>query len=137
MEQVENEVPVSRRVRQSERPRLNVDGVVYYRIIKYKRLTYEVYKGPVYKGPVTYNSITLPPLLKKPYSQYIESRFTSDIPCHAQCVERAVANTHRVVKKRKTEESQLDCLLNTLKSRKETPRRVTKKGYYEDFLPSR
>ena len=105
-----------------------------YKIVKYNRFTYEVYKGPLSKGPVCFNDITLPPLLIKPYSQYIQNRFDSDIPCHSQCVERAVATTHRVVKKRKTEEAQMDCLLGTIKSRKETPKRVTKKRYYEEFL---
>ena len=116
------------KVREFERPLLNFEAPTYYTMVQYegkrKNKRFLVYKGATYKPDPSREEptqpVTVPPLVEgKDLDYFISRPFDTDIPCHSQATERAVATTHRCVKKRKTEKTQMDTLLSTVASRKE------------------
>ena len=133
------------KVREFERPLLNFDAATYYTMVQYTGKTtskrYKVYKGANFKPEASRDSptqpVTVPPLVEgMDLDSFVRRPFDTDIPCHSQATERAVATTHGCVKKRKTEKTQMDTLLSTVASRKENTNRVVKKRYLQDFVNS-
>ena len=132
---------MSWRIRPFERPLIDFSAPNYYKMIQYsgnvRSKKFLIYKGPAYKGEQVKRPVTRPPLLEgKDIRAFLVRPFDSEIPCHSQAVERAVATTFSCVKKRKTEKGQMDNLLSTVAARKEPTRRVLKKRYFQDFARS-
>ncbi len=80
--------------------------------------------------------VTIPPLLQSLTAGELESirqvPFSCTIPCHTQTVEHAVATVSKCAKRRRTEDTQLMSVLQTVAARQELSKRVTHKLYRKE-----
>ena len=89
------------------------------------------------KGPVQHEAVTLPPIIKQMSREQVDAIIDTplqvDFPCHSQTVEHGVATTTQCVKRRRKEDTQLACVLQTVEARTLQPHRVTHKRCKMDY----
>ena len=89
------------------------------------------------KGDIPLEPVTLPPIIMKMSREQIDSIVDTPLeiqfPCHSQTVEHGVATTTQCVKRMRTENTQLACVLQTVDARASIPNKVTLKRFREDF----
>mgnify|MGYP006267958819 CR=1 FL=1 len=81
--------------------------------------------------------VTLPPIIKAMTVDQIDAILDTPLqvgfPCHSQTVEHGVATTTQCVKRMRSRETQLACVLQTVDGRESFPNKVTHKRFREDF----
>ena len=142
--------PKKKTIREFNLPVLNFKAKNYTELTKLKmkkvtgpgnppsEITFPIYvRG--YKGPQKSNPVTMPPILSlltdEQIDDIIDSPITSEFPCHTQTVEFGVATTSKAVKKRRTEDGQLRCILQTVHAREQLSGPIKHKQYLKDNFP--
>ena len=89
------------------------------------------------KCSIEHEPVTMPPIIKQMTREQIDAIIDTPLkvgfPCHSQTVEHGVATTTQCVKRRRKEDTQLACVLQTVEARAQLPHRITHKRLKSDY----